>query len=436
MKIKFYGAASEVGRSCILIETKETKILLDCGVKVSEPPEFPLIPDEKLAELDAIIISHAHLDHCGYLAHALSVGFSGSIYATKPTFELVNILVNDYIKISNPDNVTKEGVAKLPKHFKLKEYREVFTIKDINAKFLEAGHVLGSAMIELEVRNERLLYTGDVNFRTTKLLDPGYSKDLSEVTLITESTYGGDDDMFPSEKTILSSMATSIAETLKSNSKVIIPSFGVGRAQEVVLILDDYIRSGVIPPVSIYMDGMVNKAMKIHRHNVIYCRDELQKRILMNDDDPFKSKNFVHVLTIKERKKVMKSTEPCIIVTTSGMLSGGPVLKYLENLGHISTNKLIFVGYQGEGTRGRQLLEGNRIITIGKKKVNIKMIIERYNLSAHADRQQLLHFISKINNLKNIFIVHGEKVKSEQLKASIGKKYNVVVPSLLDEFNV
>ena len=436
MKIKFYGAASEVGRSCILIETKETKILLDCGVKVSEPPEFPLIPDEKLAELDAIIISHAHLDHCGYLAHALSVGFSGSIYATKPTFELVNILVNDYIKISNPDNVTKEGVAKLPKHFKLKEYREVFTIKDIKAKFLEAGHVLGSAMIELEVRNERLLYTGDVNFRTTKLLDPGYSKDLSEVTLITESTYGGDDDMFPSEKTILSSMATSIAETLKSNSKVIIPSFGVGRAQEVVLILDDYIRSGVIPPVSIYMDGMVNKAMKIHRHNVIYCRDELQKRILMNDDDPFKSKNFVHVLTIKERKKVMKSTEPCIIVTTSGMLSGGPVLKYLENLGHISTNKLIFVGYQGEGTRGRQLLEGNRIITIGKKKVNIKMIIERYNLSAHADRQQLLHFISKINNLKNIFIVHGEKVKSEQLKASIGKKYNVVVPSLLDEFNV
>ncbi len=425
-----------MGRSCILIETKETKILLDCGVKVSEPPEFPLIPDEKLAELDAIIISHAHLDHCGYLAHALSVGFSGSIYATKPTFELVNILVNDYIKISNPDNVTKEGVAKLPKHFKLKEYREVFTIKDIKAKFLEAGHVLGSAMIELEVRNERLLYTGDVNFRTTKLLDPGYSKDLSEVTLITESTYGGDDDMFPSEKTILSSMATSIAETLKSNSKVIIPSFGVGRAQEVVLILDDYIRSGVIPPVSIYMDGMVNKAMKIHRHNVIYCRDELQKRILMNDDDPFKSKNFVHVLTIKERKKVMKSTEPCIIVTTSGMLSGGPVLKYLENLGHISTNKLIFVGYQGEGTRGRQLLEGNRIITIGKKKVNIKMIIERYNLSAHADRQQLLHFISKINNLKNIFIVHGEKVKSEQLKASIGKKYNVVVPSLLDEFNV
>ncbi len=436
MKVKFYGAASEVGRSCILIETKDAKVLLDCGVKVSEPPEFPLIPDEKLRELDAIIISHAHLDHCGYLAHALSIGFSGYIYATKPTFELITILVNDYVKISNPDNVTKEGLSKLSKAFKLKEYREVFTIKDINVKFLEAGHVLGSAMIELDVRNENLLYTGDVNFRTTKLLDPGYSKDLKERTLIIESTYGGNEDMFPSEKITLTSMASSIAETLKSNSKVIIPSFGIGRAQEVVLTLDDYIRSGVIPSVPIYMDGMVNKAMKIHRHNVIYCRDELQKRILMNDDDPFKSKNFVHVLTIKERKKVIKSTEPCIIVTTSGMLSGGPILKYLENLGHISTNKLIFVGYQGEGTRGRQLLEGNRIITIGKKKVNIKMIIERYNLSAHADRQQLLHFISKINSLKNIFIVHGEKVKSEQLKESIGKKYNVVVPSLLDEFNV
>ncbi|MEM0201176.1 MAG: MBL fold metallo-hydrolase RNA specificity domain-containing protein [Candidatus Micrarchaeaceae archaeon] len=436
MKIKFYGAASEVGRSCIRIETKESKILLDCGIKMSEPAEFPLIPDEKLIDLDAILISHAHLDHCGYLAHALSVGFKGKIYATKPTFELANILINDYIKISNPDNITKEGCSKLPKQFSLKAYHEVFTINDIKVKFLEAGHVLGSAMIELELKNEKLLYTGDVNFRTTKLLDPGYSKDLSEVTLITESTYGGDEDMFPSEKITLSNMASSITETLKSNSKVIIPSFGIGRAQEVVFILNDYIRSGIIPSVPIYMDGMVNKAMKIHRHNVIYCRDELQKRILMNDDDPFKSKNFVHVLTIKERKKLIKSTEPCIIVTTSGMLSGGPVLKYLENLGHISGNKLIFVGYQAEGTRGRQLLDGNRIITIGKKKVNVKLTIERYNLSAHADRQQLLHFISKIKNLKNIFIVHGEKIKSEQLKASISKKYNVVVPSLLDEFSV
>ncbi|MGC8479824.1 MAG: MBL fold metallo-hydrolase RNA specificity domain-containing protein, partial [Candidatus Micrarchaeia archaeon] len=331
---------------------------------------------------------------------------------------------------------TKEGLSKLNKRFKLKEYNELFNIKDMTIQFLQAGHVLGSAMIEVAANGSKLLYTGDVNFRTTKLLDAGYSNNLNETTLITESTYGADEDMFPAEKITLAQMASSIKSTLNNNSKVLIPSFGVGRAQEVVLVLDDYIRSGVLPKVLIYMDGMVNKAMKVHRHNVIYCRDELQKRILMNDDDPFKSPNFIHITSIKERKKLMQSTEPCIIVTTSGMLSGGPILKYLENLGHIESNKLIFVGYQAEGTRGRALLEGNRTILIGKKRINIKLVIEKYHLSAHADRQQLLHFISKIQNLKNIFIVHGEKFKSEQLKASIGKKYNVVVPSLCDEFNV
>ncbi len=436
MKIRFYGAASEVGRSCILIESNETKVLLDCGVKMAEPNEYPLIPDEILRSVDAIIISHAHLDHCGYLAHALTVDYSNYIYATKPTFELVNILINDYIKISNPANVSKAGLAKLAKQFKLKEYYESFKIKNMEIRLLPAGHVLGSSMIEIKVKDKKLLYTGDANFRTTKLLDPGYSENLSENTLITESTYGGDEDMFPAEKIILNKMASSIAETLKNNSKVVIPSFGVGRAQEVVLILDDYMRSGIIPSVPIYMDGMVNKAMRIHRHNVIYCRDELQKRILMNDDDPFKSKNFVHVLTLKERKKVINEKNPCIIVTTSGMLSGGPVLKYLEALGGNDSNKLIFVGYQAEGTRGRALLDGNRSLILGTKKINIKMRIEKYHLSAHADRQQLLHFISKIKNLKNIFIVHGEKYKSEQLKVSIGKKYNVVVPSILDEFSV
>ena len=403
---------------------------------MAEPHEYPSIPDELLSAVDAIIISHAHLDHCGYLAHALTVGYSNYIYATKPTFELVNILINDYIKISNPVNVSKAGLSKLAKQFKLKEYYEVFKVKDMEIRLLPAGHVLGSSMIEIKVKDKKLLYTGDANFRTTKLLDSGYSENLSENTLITESTYGGDEDMFPAEKITLNKMASSIAETLKNNSKVLIPSFGVGRAQEVVLILDDYMRSGIIPPVPIYMDGMVNKAMRIHRHNVIYCRDELQKRILMNDDDPFKSKNFVHVLTIKERKKVINEINPCIIVTTSGMLSGGPVLKYLETIGGYDSNKLIFVGYQAEGTRGRALLDGNRSLVIGTKKVNIKMIIEKYHLSAHADRQQLLHFISKIQNLKNIFLVHGEKYKSEQLKVSIGKKYNVVVPSILDEFSV
>jgi hypothetical protein len=413
-----------------MVEAKDTKILIDAGIKLGEVEEQPVIEDSMLRHIDAIVISHAHLDHCGYLPHIFSNGYNGPVYSLKPTLELVNVIVNDYLKISKPKSVSKEGLAKLPKRYRMVEYHEEFRVKDLAIKLVPAGHILGSAMVEVREGDKRLLYTGDINLKGTKLLDPAYTEYLHADTLITESTYGGKGDAFESEKAVLSGLVESIKETINKGGKVIIPSFAVGRAQEVLFILDDYMRSGALPNAPIFVDGMINKAMRIYRHNVIYCKDELQKRILMSEDDPFKSKNF-HVVDGKaERSRAIKTQGAAIIVTTSGMLKGGPVVSYLEKLGDDYLNKLVMVGYQAVGTPGRELLDGAKELTFDGKKVKIGLKVEAFHLSAHADRPQLLRLIDRVQGLKQIFIVHGEESKSKEFADTLKNRYKVTMPVL------
>ncbi len=436
MKFTFYGAAGEVGRSCIMVESNNTRILLDAGVKLGEHVEYPLLPDSELPSVDGIVISHAHLDHSGFLPHIYTTGYKGFTYTIKPTFELTNVLISDYVRISNPENIKREGILRMMKMHKLVEYHKEFKIKDLTVRLVPAGHILGSAMIEVSDGKEKVLYTGDCNFRSTRLLEAAYVDNLNADTLITESTYAGDADVFEGEKKVADAMVASINETLKQNGKVIIPAFAVGRAQETLLLLDDYMRSGLLPKVPIYMDGMIGKAMRIHRHNVIYCRDELQKRILLNDDDPFKSSNFNNVTTRQQRSRIMEGDQDSIVVTTSGMITGGPIVKYIEKCGSRPENKLILVGYQARGTKGRQLLEGAKEVFLEGTKVKVNMAVERFHLSAHADRRQLMSFIGRIHGLENIFIVHGEPGKQKEFQDALKGKYNAVVPQLASDHSV
>ena len=436
MKISFFGAAGEVGRSCIMVSTDKTRILLDAGVKIGAQDEYPHLEDSMLKDIDGIVVSHAHLDHSGYLPHIYSAGYTGSTYVTKPTMELITVLISDYMRISNPSNVTQSGLKKMAAAFKLYDYRKEFRINELKIKFIPAGHILGSAMISVNDGKNTLLYTGDINTAKSKLFDGAELKGLNADTLITESTYGAPNDAFQKEQDIIRDMVKSIKETIKVGGKIIIPSFAVGRAQEVLLFLDDNINSGALPKVPIYIDGMINKAMRIHRHNVIYCRKELQSRILMSEYDPFKSKNFVVVDKKGTRNKIVTEEESAIIVTTSGMLSGGPVFFYLSKLAGNSLNKMIMVGYQAEGTLGREMQDGNRHITIDKTKIDVQLKVETYHLSAHADRKGLESVMSSINGLKNVFIVHGEKSKSESLREYASKKYKAIVPELEGEYTI
>ncbi len=436
LKITFYGGAHEVGRSCVMVSTERTRILLDAGVKLGEVEERPLIKDEELRKVDAIFISHAHLDHIGYLPHVYSKGYKGYIYATKPTMELTNVLISDYMRISNPREVTKDGLARLSKSWKVVDFKKDVRINDFTLSFLPSGHIVGSSIITVNDGRSTLLYSGDLNLTKTKLLEGADTRNLSAKSFIIESTYGGRKDIFPREGIVAQKMQKSIKETISLGGKVIIPSFAVGRAQEILLMLDDYINSGLLPKVPIYVDGMINKAMRIHRHNVIYCRKELQMKILMSDYDPFKSSNFTPIESRTQRSKVVNNDESCIVVTTSGMLTGGPVIYYLQRLAGNPTNKVIMVGYQAEGTPGRALQEGAKRLKLDKYMVDIKLVVESHHLSAHADRPQLENIINRVNGLKNVFIMHGESSKSEELRADISGKFRAVVPKNGDSYEV
>jgi len=427
-----------VGRSCLMVSTEKTRILLDAGIKLGTVEEHPMIHDSVLKEIEGIFISHAHLDHIGYLPHIYSAGYKGPIYATKPTMELTNVLISDYMRISEPKDVTKDGLSRLSKSYKICEFGKDVKIKDLTLRFIHSGHIVGSSMISVSDGKSALIYSGDINLTKTKLLEGADTKNLNAKTLIIESTYGAKRDVFPREGVVAQHMLKSIKETISLGGKVIIPSFAVGRAQEILLMLDDYMNSGLIPKVPIYVDGMINKAMRIHRHNVIYCRKELQSRILMSDYDPFKSDNFIPVESKQQRSKAVTEDASSIIVTTSGMLTGGPVVYYLSKLGGNPTNKIILVGYQAEGTPGRALQDGAKRLRLdnGRVTVDIKLVVDAQHLSAHADRPQLEMLIKKVNGLKNVFIMHGEKSKSEELREAIASKYRAMVPKNLETYDV
>jgi len=436
LKITFYGGAEEVGRSCILVHSGDTKILLDAGVKLGAVVEHPQVPKHLLKEIDAVVISHSHLDHVGWLPHLFSAGYKGKVYATKPTIELTNVLISDYMRISEQKDVTDEALATMQKSYHILEFREAKKIKDITVSMIPAGHIVGSAMITVSSRGESLLYTGDVNLTKTKLLEGADTRNLSATTLITESTYSSKVDIFQPESAVAKKAAESMKETLQNGGKVLIPSFAVGRAQEILLILDDFMNSGTLPKVPIYIDGMIKKALRIYRHNVIYCRKEIQRRILMSDYDPFRSDNFVPIERKGMRNKIIAEPQSSIIVTTGGMLTGGPVLSYIPRLASNPLNKMILVGYQGQGTAGRALQDGSKTMKIDGRDVAIKMAVETYHLSAHADRKQLDMLISRVKGLKNIFIMHGEINKLNEFKSDLSRKYNAVIPKMGTEYTV
>ncbi len=441
MKLTFLGGAEEVGRSCILLSSDRTKIMMDCGVKIElKKNEYPQLTQKELKDVKGIFISHAHLDHCCFLPHIFSMGYTGKVFCTKPTFELLQVQVADYMRLSNPPDVTKQGLERMVKSFKIIEYRAPFKFEDMTVEFLKAGHIVGSALIKITAkekgRERTVIYTGDINLMQSKLLEGADLENLNADTLVTESTYGGKDDNHPNEKENARQMVASIKKTLLAGGNVLIPSFAVQRAQEVLVFLDDFMNSGQLPKVPIYVDGMINKVMRIHRHNVIYCKKEIQSKILMSDYDPFRSDNFVVVEEKSTRGKIIEEQGGSIIVTTSGMLTGGPVVYYLKRLAGDPANKMILIGYQAEGTPGRELQEGKKEVDFHDSKLRVRMTVEVFPMSAHADRKQLESIPKKIKNLRNIFIVHGEKHKAEALAEFYRqKRYNTIVPKLGEVHN-
>lgn len=431
-EITFLGAAREVGRSCILVRGKEN-VLLDCGVKLAETEEYPLLDYETIKSLDRVVLSHAHLDHSGYLPALYASGYKGKVYLTKPTRDLIQLLLADYLRIKEGLSPFKqEHVAKLLTHTEILEYHD----KKDGVELFDAGHILGSALTRLDVGGSTVLYTGDFNARSSRLLE-GAEQGMEAETLVIESTYGSKCDVHPSGKEAARVLVDSIRETVQKGGKVIIPTFAIGRGQEILFTLESYLRSKGLEKTPVYLDGMVNKVLRIYRHNAIYLKKEVQRRILTSDDDPFKSEHYL-VPTTRSRSDVFDQPT-AVILATSGMLNGGPVLTYLEHLGPDEKNKLIMVGFQAQGTRGRLLLEGARHLEIRGRVVDINLKVDQAPFSGHSDHKELVEFARSVKGLKNVFIVHGEEAKSLELQAALKKHLKncrVEVPKLGETFEV
>ena len=449
------GGAREVGRSCFLLETPESKVLLDCGINVaSRDRAYPLLGSINFAidELDAIIVSHAHLDHSGFVPYLYQYGYKGPTYCTAPTRDLMALLQLDYIDVLKKEGIDppygQKDVKKMIPYVITREYGEVTDISpDLRLTLHNAGHILGSASAHLHIGHgvHNLLYTGDFKYGYTKLFDNIHTRYPRIESVITESTYGNSRDIMPPRYVSDKRLVQSILKTTAEGGSVLIPVFAIGRAQEIMLVLEEYAKhnSWDIP---IYIDGMTREASAIHTAYPEFMRRNVKKRILHNNS-PFDSDIFIEV--DKTKRKDIADERGSVFLSPSGMMNGGPSVEYFKNMCENPKNKIIFVGYQGEGSLGKKIQtmgvrgKGREIplnINGKTKAVKVEMQVETIEgFSGHSDRSQLLSFHKKLTpRPERVITVHGDEKSCVALAKAIGYDRHVEVntPRNLDSLRL
>ena len=435
------GGVKQVGRSCFIVVTSESKIMLDCGINPGENNAIDAYPrldwfDFKLEELDAIIISHAHIDHQGFLPTLFKYGYDGPVYCTEPTLPLMNLLQLDSVKISQNNGVycpyEIRDVNEIIKHCITLPYGKPTDISpDITITLNNAGHIMGSATVHLNISGaHNILYSGDYKYAKTQLLDSAVSNYPRVETLITESTYGASNDLMPDQRVVYSSFTENINKTLSNGGKVLIPVPAVGRAQEIMLVLDKEMKEGRLIESPIYIEGMISEASAIHMSYAHYLGQDV-RRSVSQGINPFQSEYFTVVNGWGKRDEVLKDQNPAIIMATSGMLEGGPSVEYFKEIATKENNKMIFVSYQINGTLGRRVLDGNtNEVSMMDKNGKVKVIPLRCKtqkidgFSGHSDFNQILNFVSRIKP-KRVLVNHGERTKSENTASTIYNKLGI-----------
>ncbi|HET6590677.1 MAG TPA: beta-CASP ribonuclease aCPSF1 [Candidatus Nitrosocosmicus sp.] len=435
------GGVKQVGRSCFIVVTPESKIMLDCGINPGESLNFNAYPrldwfDFSLDELDAIVISHAHIDHQGFLPSIYKFGYKGPIYCTEPTLPLMTLLQMDSIKIaqSNGSYIPYEtrDVNEVIKHCIPIPYGKPTDISpDITITLNNAGHIMGSATVHINISGaHNILYTGDYKYARTQLLDGALATYPRVETIITESTYGASNDIMPDQSQVYSSFTESINRTLKMGGKVLIPVPAVGRAQEIMLVIDREMREGRLIESPIFIEGMISEASAIHMSFAHYLGFDVRKSV-SEGVNPFTSSYFTMINGIGKREEVFEDDSPSIIMATSGMLEGGPSVEYFKHISPNPANKIIFVSYQINGTLGRRVLDGSiseasMIDKNGKVKV-IPVKCEKQKIdgfSGHSDFNQIMNFIAKVRP-KRVLVNHGEKSKSENVASMVYSRMRI-----------
>ena len=456
VRITALGGAQEVGRSSFLVQTRESSVLLDCGIHPGSSRPFEAFPrfdntGFEIDSLDAVIISHAHLDHCGLVPFLYKYGYDGPIYCSAPTSNLMTLLQLDYLDVAN-----KQGVIA---HYDQKDVREcvLHTIPlrygvvtdiapDIRLTLHNAGHILGSSMAHLHIGEglHNVVYTGDYKYARTMLLEAATTEFPRVETVITESTYGGPDDVMPSRIEAEDRLTRLVNETLTRKGKVLIPVPAVGRAQEIMLILDGYMHRGLMKEAPVFIEGMISEATAIHTAYPEYLGREVRHSILHDEINPFQSDYFTIVEHPDVRQEIIEG-EPCIIMATSGMLEGGPVIEYFKSLADNEANTVIFVSYQIEGTMGRRVQKGlNEVAVINNEGkmdvVRVRLQVESIEgFSGHSDRRQLIAYVSHLQpKPERVIVCHGERAKCLGMANFIQNRMGIqsVAPAIMETFRL
>ena len=435
------GGVKQVGRSCFIVMTSESKIMLDCGINPGENNAIDAYPridwfDFKLEDLDAIIISHAHIDHQGFLPTLFKYGYDGPVYCTEPTLPLMNLLQLDSVKISQNNGVycpyEIRDINEIIKHCITLPYGKPTDISpDTTITLNNAGHIMGSATVHLNISGaHNILYSGDYKYAKTQLLDSAVSNYPRVETLITESTYGASSDLMPDQRVVYNNFTENINKTLTNGGKVLIPVPAVGRAQEIMLVLDKEMKEGRLIEAPIYIEGMISEASAIHMSYAHYLGQEV-RRSVSQGINPFQSEYFTVVNGWGKRDEVLNDQNPAIIMATSGMLEGGPSVEYFKEIATKENNQMIFVSYQINGTLGRRVLDGNtNEVSMMEKNGKVKVISLKCKtqkidgFSGHSDFNQILNFVSRIKP-KRVLVNHGERTKSENTASTIYNKLGI-----------
>ena len=438
------GGFGQVGRSCMLLTTPDSKVLIDCGVNpgARTPSEaYPRLDwaNISLDELDAIVIGHAHLDHTGFLPVLTKYGYRGPIYCTEPTLPMMNLIQLDAIKVAGAQGRTpmyaERDVHQIMKQTIGLSYGTVTDISpDIKLVLANAGHILGSASCHFHIGNgdHNFVYSGDIKYGKSMLLESADTRFPRVETLLVESTYGAKEDIQPTREEVEGAFIKSVNEILKGGGKVLIPIPAVGRAQELMMVIDKYMKSGQLIESPVFMEGMIQEATAIHEAHPEYLERSLKQKILETDDNPFDSEYFTNIEHADGRDEPLREDTPCIVIATSGMLEGGPVLEYFRNFAPNPKNKILFVSYQVNGTLGRRVMDGARQVTIMGRDGKVEVVTincgteKLEGFSGHSDYNQLMSYVQRLRpKLRRVLVNHGERRKSQNLSSSINRMFRV-----------
>ena len=450
IKLGFFGAAGEVTGSCYILSTDRARVMIDMGMHQGEreaDEHNRRMPDVPPETIDAVVLTHAHLDHCGRLPMLARTAFRGRIHCTPPTIELTDIILSDSARIQEDDcarfnaklrrgdepceaplYTTEEVRRTLPLLTGL-PYNETRTIAPgITIKFVDAGHILGAASVQMIVqdgaRTLTIIFSADVGVVGSPILRDPITPLPGDVVLL-ESTYG-DRDHKPLDATRAEFLAI-LKEAQSVGAKVLIPAFAVGRTQDLVFHIGDFIRSGQLAPIHVYVDSpMATETSDLYRrHKELYDSEALD--LLAHNLSPLNFPGLTYTRTIEESKRLNSAAGCMVIISASGMCTGGRILHHLyNNLSNPNTH-VVIAGYQGQGTLGRKLVEGAERVRIFREDIIVKATVHTLGgFSAHAGQTGLVHWAAPFRDSKpRMFLTHGEDAPRTALRAQLKSKLNL-----------